>query len=132
MAAFDDLGRADALATLAEAQAIGVKPNLTHAGTTTGIWTIILGQEIVTRGKGDGREIQELKMTFRVPVQAGFPVATTDAQPIQNGDAWEYPAGSGRLFYTNQIDKAVEINATIYVYDISAQERRTITAGLGS
>lgn len=132
MSAFNDLGNADALAVLAEAQAIGVKPNLTHNGTTTGIYVLIVGEEVVTTGKADGREIQKIRLTFRVPVQSGFAVATNDQQPVTQGDAWEYPAGSGQLFYTNQIDKALQINATTYVYEITAEGRKTIVAGLAS
>ncbi len=131
MATYDDVGSAEAIATLAEAQAIGVSVSLTHRETAAvTLSALILKQGLSEeRIRGVLREIGIL--VLRIPVQTGFAVMTDNARPITEGDQLEYPLDSGRYFFVKS-EEDIEQGSNGYDFLVKFIEKKSLTFGARS
>lgn len=129
--AFDQIGEAGAAATLAAAQAMGVRISLQHrSGEAATLWAEIIGQ-VLGAMQLPGVESEAGVLMVLIPVQTGFAVMTSTTRPVTIGDRIEYPLSSGRYFWV-EYESDIEQLDNGYVYRVQAREHKSITVGVMS
>lgn len=124
MSARDRIGDGRARASLAVARNLGVTIQFTHRDADpVSLKARVLGDRIESVSRGP--IFQELRvLTLQISTaQAGFPVATDEAEPVTPGDLVEY------LDREYAVLDPVEKNAQSTVYTLRCTERKRLHQG---
>jgi hypothetical protein len=111
------------------AKAMGTQISLVHRSGTP----VTLDAEILSESVGGmkqpGTEVEAGMLIAAIPVQTGFVVQTGTTRPITVGDRIEYPLSSERYYWVED-DADIRMLDNGYVYEVTARERKTLTAGV--
>lgn len=130
-----NIGLAEARGCLAEAKAIGnvvrlIRPGVADVNPLYVLLDEMIGAETVGKfTSGGGRRVQRGTLEIKIPVQTGFAVMTDDVRPIREGHEFEYPIGSGRLFFVDADPDSIKQTSQGYIFHVKAIERKTATLG---
>jgi len=137
---FDQLGKDLGAAELEVAKAIGVLVGLQHRQQlAVPVYAQVIDQEHDALYNSLGRLSQTSSVTFFIPAQApafsgasgfsggtGVSACSGTGKSITNGDRIEWPIGSGRYFW---VDTPIRTTHNGYVYEVTAQEIKTLRGG---
>jgi len=128
MAIYNDIGKAEAMAELAVARAIGVSVLWSHEGAAdVSLYASVLSDANRIEDKFDHRrQVEAGELTLVIPVQTGLSVQSGVNKPIVQGDVITY---NGRRYV---VSGDIDVQSNGYVFIVRLREDRSHTVGVKS